>query len=47
MVEAAKRAREIAAKELADSIRQADKQLKAPKVNIRTIQQRVSRIEER
>ena len=47
MADAAKRAREVAAKELADAIRLAEKQLHAANPNLRILRQRITRIEER
>ncbi len=46
-MEAAKRDRDIAAKELTDAIRQADKYINAPNPNTRLLKQRITRIEER
>ena len=46
-MEAARRERDIAAKELTDAIRQAEKYIAAPNPNGRLLRQRISRIEER
>ena len=46
-MEAAKRERDIAAEELTDAIRQAERYITAPTPNAHFLRQRITRIEER